>query len=106
MWRCEIEGNIATLSTFASKCNPFNTHPVRTGFAKTLSLDFTLDSKGLILCADGFVDFWTIKVPGTVEWLEEGAGGETGARVFCVVQGTISVKLGYYYYFTNISIVA
>lgn len=38
----------------------------RTGAAKTFSLGFTINSDGLILCADGTVDFWTIKVKSTV----------------------------------------
>eukprot|EP00752_Nemacystus_decipiens_P004400 g4020.t2 len=33
----------------------------RTGSAKTFSLGFTINSDGLILCADGTVDFWTIQ---------------------------------------------
>ncbi|CAM9100029.1 unnamed protein product [Discosporangium mesarthrocarpum] len=33
----------------------------RTGPEKTLSLGFTLDSNGLILCADGTIDFWSIQ---------------------------------------------
>ncbi|CAM9178110.1 unnamed protein product, partial [Ectocarpus sp. 13 AM-2016] len=33
----------------------------RTGPAKTFSLGFTINSDGLILCADGTVDFWTIQ---------------------------------------------
>lgn len=38
------------------RCSP------RTGLAKTFSLGFTINSDGLILCADGTVDFWTIQV--------------------------------------------
>lgn len=34
----------------------------RTGKAKTFSLGFTMSCDGLILCADGTVDFWTIQV--------------------------------------------
>lgn len=39
-----------------------HTIPSRTGTAKTFSLGFTINSDGLILCADGTVDFWTIQV--------------------------------------------
>ncbi|CAM9222867.1 unnamed protein product [Choristocarpus tenellus] len=58
----------------------------RTGSAKTLSMAFTLDSCGLILCTDGTVDFWTI-LDGYNMTCHPASLGPKGKRQLFLCQG-------------------
>ncbi|CAN0063286.1 unnamed protein product [Pylaiella littoralis] len=58
----------------------------RTGTAKTFSLGFTINSDGLILCADGTVDFWTIQ-GGQNMTRRPGSLGPFGKRQLFLCQG-------------------
>lgn len=60
-WCGHIVGRPSTVDNRQCECF-YHALFSRTGVAKTLSLGFTINSDGLILCADGTVDFWTMKV--------------------------------------------